>query len=180
MSTARHPAQRRAPGLVTLPFLLACLLFLSGAVQGEEQPGQASTGEESTAEAGTQGWVLTLVDDAIRLTGIRYRWGGRSPEEGFDCSGFVRYVFAKVTGQILPHSARQMSGLGERIDRKALQPGDLVFFNTLRRSFSHVGIYLGEGMFIHAPSRGGSLVRVNGIEEPYYRDRYEGARRIAP
>ncbi|OHC63632.1 MAG: hypothetical protein A2045_07925 [Rhodocyclales bacterium GWA2_65_20] len=115
---------------------------------------------------------------ALDLIGIRYRRGGTSPETGFDCSGFVGHVFKEGLGLYLPHSARQISAAGEAVAKSELQPGDLVFFNTMRRAFSHVGIYLGDNKFVHAPRTGGT-VRVEDMSESYWRKRFNGARRIA-
>jgi cell wall-associated NlpC family hydrolase len=121
--------------------------------------------------------IEATVGEALTLLGVPYRRGGSSPEQGFDCSGFVRHVFDSSIGLILPHNAKAMAAAGETVDKKALQPGDLVFFNTMRRTFSHVGIYLGEGFFVHAP-RSGAKVRVEKLDDGYWRKRYNGARRI--
>lgn len=118
-----------------------------------------------------------LLSSAVKLSGIRYQYGGRSPETGFDCSGFVRYVYAQTTNLSLPHSAHAISQIGDSISKQELQPGDLVFFNTLKSAFSHVGIYLGNNRFIHAPSSGGS-VRVEDMQQAYWRNRFNGAQRI--
>ena len=115
---------------------------------------------------------------ALSFVGVNYRRGGESPETGFDCSGLVRYVFREGLGLLLPRTSRDISRLGETIHREALQPGDLVFFNTLRRGFSHVGIYLGEHRFVHAPATGGA-VRVEDMRQSYWNKRFNGARRIA-
>ncbi len=115
---------------------------------------------------------------ALSFVGVTYRRGGESPETGFDCSGLVRYVFREGLGLLLPRTSRDISRLGETINREALQPGDLVFFNTLRRGFSHVGIYLGEHRFVHAPATGGA-VRVEDMRQNYWTRRFSGARRIA-
>ena len=118
-----------------------------------------------------------ITDSALELIGVRYRFGGQSPERGMDCSGFVRYVFEQVTGVMLPRSAREQAKVGESVDIDELKPGDLVFFNTRRHAFSHVGIYLGDNTFIHAPSRKGS-VRVTSIDGHYWKARFDGARRL--
>lgn len=115
---------------------------------------------------------------ALSFVGVGYRRGGESPETGFDCSGLVRHVFREGLGLMLPRTSRDMSRLGDAIHRDALQPGDLVFFNTLRRGFSHVGIYLGEYRFVHAPATGGE-VRIEDMRQNYWTRRFNGARRIA-
>jgi cell wall-associated NlpC family hydrolase len=119
-----------------------------------------------------------IVFHALALLGVDYKRGGKLPLTGFDCSGLVRYVFRQAQGIDLPNTARDQSKLGEKVQREALQPGDLVFYNTLRRTFSHVGIYLGENRFIHAPSTGGE-VRIDDMTSPYWATRFDGARRIA-
>ena len=114
---------------------------------------------------------------ALSLAGTPYRYGGDAPETGFDCSGFVGHVFRKTLGMELPRSSREINEFGERIDPDELRPGDLVFYNTLRRAFSHVGIYLGDGRFVHSPSSGGGI-RVDDMSQGYWRKRFDGARRI--
>lgn len=119
-----------------------------------------------------------LVVRALSFVGMNYRRGGESPETGFDCSGLVRHVFRESLGLILPRTSRDISRVGETVQRDELQPGDLVFFNTLRRGFSHVGIYLGEHRFVHAPASGGE-VRIEDMRQSYWVKRFNGARRIA-
>ena len=114
---------------------------------------------------------------ALSLVGIDYRYGGDSPERGLDCSGLIRYVFQQVTGVTLPRTARELSRLGKDVRTGDLAPGDLVFFNTRRNAFSHVGIYVGNDRFIHAPSRGGE-VGVATLSNGYWQKRYNGARRL--
>lgn len=117
------------------------------------------------------------IDQALDLLGIRYRRGGTSPESGFDCSGFVSHVFREGLGLILPRSSKEMSKSGEVVARDELKPGDLVFFNTMRSAFSHVGIYLGENQFVHAP-RAGGRVRIEDLRDGYWVKRFNGARRV--
>jgi cell wall-associated NlpC family hydrolase len=119
-----------------------------------------------------------LVLTAMNFLGVPYRRGGQSEAEGFDCSGFTRAIFERSLGLVLPRRVdEQASAPGLRnVRRDDLQPGDLVFFNTLRRSFSHVGIYVGEGKFIHAP-RSGAAVRVEDMTLAYWARRFTGARR---
>ncbi|WP_020166786.1 MULTISPECIES: C40 family peptidase [Methylotenera] len=115
--------------------------------------------------------------NALSLTGIQYKYGGKSPETGFDCSGFVRYVFSQATNLSLPPTARAISQIGKTIKKDELQPGDLVFFNTLKSAFSHVGIYMGDNKFIHAPSTG-KTVRVESMKSSYWAKRFSGAQRL--
>lgn len=143
----------------------------------ERQPQPAAT---STADIDQSSWpdrAREVLLNALSLTGVRYQYGGNSPESGFDCSGFVRYVYQQAANLSLPHGARAISQLGKTIPKHELQPGDLVFFNTLRSTFSHVGIYLGNNRFIHSPSSGGG-VRVENMQDGYWQKRFNGAQRI--
>ncbi len=129
----------------------------------------------------SQSWperAQEVLVNALSLTGVRYKYGGNSPETGFDCSGYVRYVYQQASNLTLPHGARAISQLGKTIPRSELQPGDLVFFNTLKSTFSHVGIYLGNNRFIHSPSSGGG-VRVESMQTNYWAQRFNGAQRIS-
>jgi cell wall-associated NlpC family hydrolase len=118
-----------------------------------------------------------VASHALRFLGVPYRYGGDTPDTGFDCSGLVWRVYHQVAGISLPRQTRAMSEVGGAVPREALQPGDLVFFNTLRRPYSHVGIYLGGQRFIHAPAQGG-VVETVGMRERYWRERFDGARRV--
>lgn len=118
-----------------------------------------------------------VILQGLKLVGVRYRFGGNDEDSGLDCSGFVRLVFKNSLGAQLPRTAAEMSQVGQRVDTSQLKPGDLVFFNTMRRTFSHVGIYLGDNHFLHAP-RTGAEVRVESMEDSYWIKRYNGARRI--
>ena len=118
-----------------------------------------------------------VILEGLKLVGVRYRLGGSDETNGLDCSGFVQLVFKDSIGTLLPRTAREMSEVGQRIDASQLKPGDLVFFNTMRRTFSHVGIYLGDNHFLHAP-RTGAEVRVESMNSSYWTARYNGARRI--
>jgi cell wall-associated NlpC family hydrolase len=115
---------------------------------------------------------------AKSLLGTPYKYGGNSPDTGFDCSGFVYHVFRHTLGIKLPRSSYEISHVGQAISTGNLHTGDLVFFNTLHRRFSHVGIYLGGDRFIHAPSNGGR-VRTEDMRDAYWEKHYDGARRIA-
>ena len=123
------------------------------------------------------GKASELVMQAMGLLGVPYKRGGTSEEKGFDCSGFVRYMYEKSVGLVLPRRAEDQAKATEEISRSELKPGDLVFFNTLKRTFSHVGIYVGDGKFIHAP-RPGKAVRVDDMREAYWQKRFNGARRV--
>ncbi len=115
---------------------------------------------------------------ALSLVGHPYRLGGTSPETGLDCSGFVRHVYAQVAGVDLPRDSLAISERTRPLAVEELLPGDLVFFNTLKRAFSHVGIYLGDGRFVHAASSRSGAVMVSRLGDPYWRERYDGARRV--
>lgn len=118
-----------------------------------------------------------LVLNALSFMGVPYTWGGSSPETGFDCSGFVQYVFRQAAGLVLPRSSFDQIRQGTSVARDDLQPGDLVFFNTMRATASHVGIYIGENRFIHAPRRG-KTVEIVEFNNSYWQARYDGARRL--
>ncbi len=118
-----------------------------------------------------------LVVYAMGFLGVPYARGGESFTTGFDCSGFVRAIYEQSMGLVLPRSASEQAKATQIIDQKDLKPGDLVFFNTLRRAFSHVGIYVGDGKFIHSP-RTGSEVRIEDMRQSYWQQRFNGARRV--
>ena len=118
-----------------------------------------------------------LVSNALGFLGVPYKRGGSTAETGFDCSGFVRAMYEQTVGLLLPRRADQQAAATQVIDKKELQPGDLVFFNTMRRNFSHVGIYVGEGKFIHSP-RSGTQVRIDDMSMSYWARRFTGARRV--
>jgi cell wall-associated NlpC family hydrolase len=159
--------------------LVLCVLAFpaSYAAADETRNAWEFTGE-STANGGHASGAQDLLVRALSFIGVNYRYGGESPETGFDCSGLVRHVFRESLGLLLPRTSRDISRVGETVQRDALQPGDLVFFNTLRRGFSHVGIYLGEHRFVHAPARGGHI-RIEDMRQGYWAKRFDGARRIA-
>jgi cell wall-associated NlpC family hydrolase len=149
---------------------------------GAERPADRSLAEQagtSLAAAATRvvDGTRELGMFALSLVGIDYRYGGDTPERGLDCSGLIRYVFQEVTGVTLPRTSKELSRIGRDVRAAELAPGDLVFFNTRRFAFSHVGIYLGDDRFIHAPSRGGE-VGVASLSSEYWRKRYNGARRL--
>lgn len=160
-----------------LPLLVATAVSHTLAVHASESatvvaPDQKTSAFDAYTDAAGQ-----LVDQALTYLGIRYRFGGTLPETGLDCSGLVLNVFRNAVGLDLPRTANEMATLGDKIGRQELKPGDLVFFNTMRRAFSHVGIYLGDGKFVHAPSAGGK-VRVESMGTRYWAQRFNGARRM--
>ncbi len=118
-----------------------------------------------------------LVFHSMGFLGVPYKRGGNSAETGFDCSGFVRAVYEQTVGHVLPRRADQQAAATQTIDKSELQPGDLVFFNTMKRAFSHVGIYVGDNKFIHSP-RSGAEVRVEDMRVGYWQTRFNGARRV--
>jgi len=145
--------------------------------QLSQQISNQLSGPLQTARNTFGGKASELVIQAMGLLGVPYKRGGISEEKGFDCSGFVRYMFEKSIGLVLPHRAEDQDKVTEEINRSELKPGDLVFFNTMKRTFSHVGIYVGDGKFIHAP-RPGKSVRVDDMREAYWQKRFNGARRV--
>lgn len=176
---------RRLPCLVvwvvglSLWSAAACADPLSADLQSVEPPlvERAPTGAMARLHNLTHR-ASELVTQAIGLIGIRYVRGGSDPDRGLDCSGLVQLVFKQAWDRDLPRTSKEISQVGERVDAADLQPGDLVFYNTLRRGFSHVGIYLGDSKFIHAPSSGGK-VRIESMNLAYWKKRFNGARRIA-
>jgi cell wall-associated NlpC family hydrolase len=119
-----------------------------------------------------------LVMTAMNFLGVPYRMGGNSEQQGFDCSGFTRHIFENSIGLVLPRRADEQATSAGLLDirRTELKPGDLVFFNTMRRTFSHVGIYVGDDKFIHSPRAGGA-VRIEDMRDSYWSHRFTGARR---
>lgn len=131
----------------------------------------------SAAKDNASNHATHLVAQAMGLLGVPYRRGGTSEATGFDCSGFVRHLYEKSLGLDLPRRAVDQARATEVITREELQPGDLVFFNTMRRAFSHVGIYVGDGQFIHSP-RTGKSVNIADMRSAYWQKRFNGARRV--
>ena len=116
-----------------------------------------------------------LVVTAMGFLGVPYRLGGTSAETGFDCSGLVRAIYAQTVGKVLPRVAAEQAHATQQIDREELKPGDLVFFNTRNAPFTHVGIYIGDERFVHAPSTNGR-VRIDQMNARYYAQRFDAAR----
>jgi len=167
--------------VAALAFLGAATLCGSGlaAPKGQAAPSLATQARQSATSAAAKVWqgAQDVALFALGMIGVDYRFGGETPERGLDCSGLIRYVFQEVTGVTLPRTAREMSRLGDKVAVGDLAPGDLVFFNTRRFAFSHVGLYLGDNRFIHAPSAGGE-VEVATLSQDYWKKHFDGARRL--
>ncbi len=172
---ARHA--RRQPRVVLV--LAATALLASATLAHAERAPAKRTLATSAAEAAGKVWsgAQDVAIYALGMIGVNYRFGGNTPDSGLDCSGLVRYVFQEVTGVTLPRTSKEMSGLGTTVAADDLKPGDLVFFNTRRFQFSHVGIYLGDNRFIHAPSSG-SEVEIAKLSHTYWQKHFNGARRL--
>ena len=172
------------PSLVVL-----CLAFFCGVCTAQTSPANDELGKfiadkgllNRISEAGNQmqNQASELVVGAMAFLGVPYRRGGNTADSGFDCSGFVKAIYEQSIGLVLPRSAAQQAAATQTIDKSELRPGDLVFFNTMRRAFSHVGIYVGNGKFIHSP-KPGAEVRVEDMGLAYWTRRYDGARRVQP
>lgn len=149
-------------------FALLMLCLLLAACAGPSGPSSsAQIGPRIDSAQRTE-----VVMTALSLLETQYRYGGARPAQGFDCSGLVQYVFASATETALPHNTAQIARLSRSVPRSRLQPGDLVFFNTLGTPNSHMGIYVGNGRFINAPSTGGQ-VRVDSLDNSYYRRHFQ-------
>lgn len=144
----------------------ACLWLAPLPVLADSRPGEVT--ETDAAE---------LIFRSVELLGLEYRYGGSTPAQGLDCSGFIRHIFREALGLTLPRRSDEMSQIGVPLRREQLRPGDLVFFNTLRRQYSHVGLYVGGDRFVHAPSTG-NVIRIEPMTTPYWMKRFDGGRRI--
>ena len=177
-TTSDNSAVDSRRALLTMGVGAATALVLQGCAGTGRRSAQADGWDESDeldlAEAGAGSEVVM---QALANVGKPYRWGGSDPAEGFDCSGLVAHVYDDALGIKLPRTSRAMSQRGTRGSRSDLSAGDLVFFKTSRRAYSHVGIYIGRGRFVHAPSSG-SVVRVERMTNRYWSTRFNGARRF--
>ncbi len=155
-----------------LSLLTGLLLSACGspAPRPEHRPATIAQANKSGAPAASE-----VVLYALGLIDTGYRFGGKNPDAGLDCSGMVSYIYQRATGLKIQGSAADIARQGQAIARDALRPGDLVFFNTQGRSYSHVGIYIGEERFVHAPSSNGR-VRIDQLSNGYFAQRYEAAR----
>lgn len=159
--------------------LLAALLGACASAPERSHPEVTGLGEDETVLPSTlKATANDVLFQAIGLVGTPYRYGGNSPESGFDCSGLINYVFLHSAGLKLPRTTAELIDIdAPQVDKDRLYPGDLVYFNTLGGRVSHIGIYVGERRFVHAPSSGGT-VRMDNIDTPYWRKHYVDAKRI--
>lgn len=174
MRIAHYPGTRPAAPVprTVARLLLVFLLVLLGACASE--PSTRASHARAPDSVAANGVLIR----AIGLVGTPYRYGGNSPEGGFDCSGLVQFVFRDTAGIRLPRSTRELVAMdAPAVRRDELQPGDLVFFAPGGGTASHIGIYVGEGRFVHAPSTGGT-VRLDQLDSEYWRRSYSGARRV--
>jgi cell wall-associated NlpC family hydrolase len=156
----------------TLVFTALAALMMAAPVAAEENA-------DASLADGIKAQAQPLLK-ALSLIGTPYKFGGNNPEKGLDCSGFVKHVYKTSADISLPRSAAEMSRQGETVAQSDLKPGDLVFFNTRKQPNSHVGIYAGDGTFVHASSSQSKKVMVSRINEKYWSSRFNGARRILP
>jgi cell wall-associated NlpC family hydrolase len=181
--TAHYPGKPATMPARGIPLAL----LVAGALLSSVLAGCGGGREAVRSSPPVRAWPVVAPDDpvaanavlmrAISLVGTPYRYGGNTPEGGFDCSGLVNYVFRDTVDLRLPRTSRDLAGYqGPRIDPYRLAAGDLVFFSQ-SGTVTHVGIYVGEGRFVHAPSTGGT-VRLDRLDGSYWRDRYSGAKRV--
>lgn len=170
--------------MVVLKWTLAliCVLLFSSAASAADHAGELQS-QDPIAKGRAMlialpGTVQNLLQYALNYRGVSYHRGGDNPDSGFDCSGFVGYVFDQVEGLVLPHSASAISQIGTRIKMSELQPGDLVFFHFMRNTVSHVGIYLGNDQFIHASSTRTGSVMVSSLNDSYWSKHFSLARHL--
>lgn len=174
------------------PFLAPCLalavIMWSGSAAAQNTPAASDElgswlahkgllSQMTQASQSVTSKASELVVHAMGFLGVPYQRGGGTVETGFDCSGFVKAIFEQTVGLVLPRKAEQQAADTQRIDKKELVPGDLVFFNTMHRAYSHVGIYVGDGKFIHSP-KPGDEVRIESLAAAYWNRRFDGARRV--
>jgi cell wall-associated NlpC family hydrolase len=168
-------ASRNGLALCTLALALASC---ASAPPAPKKPGKPAT-RPGVSLGGLQaeGAGREILMYSLSLLDIDYKFGGSNPEAGLDCSGMVAYIYQNAAKLKLPHNAAQIASLARPIDNSRMRVGDLVFFNTLGKPFSHMGIYIGDGKFVHAP-RSNSVIRVDRLDNSYFAARYEGARTL--
>lgn len=159
------------------------MVFLLSACASQLPPAKNNQKSEkpvrdiSLARVQAEGAGREVVMYALGLLDVDYQFGGKNPEAGLDCSGMVRFIYKEAVGMDLPHNAVELAKKSRSVARGALRAGDLVFFNTRGFSYSHVGIYLGDDKFVHAPSTRGHI-RVESLATPYYAQRFQGGRTL--
>ena len=161
--------------MVTRSTILACGLALLLAACGSLSPTPDKVPTTASARPAASSSALDVTLYALGLIDTGYRFGGKNPQAGLDCSGMVSYIYDRGAGLKVSGSAADIARQGRPIERASLRPGDLVFFNTRNASFSHVGVYIGENRFVHAPS-GSGRVRIDQLDARYYAQRFEAAR----
>lgn len=175
------PAKSRFLGLSSA--LLMCMLSACATTQKPRESMESMQThrleDSDSAEVRDLSQVSNeVIIRAISLVGTPYRYGGTQPETGFDCSGLIGFVFSEAAGLKLPRTTRELIDIDAKpVDRDDLQAGDLIYFNSRGGRVSHIGIYVGEGRFVHAPSTGG-LVRIDKLNTPYWTKFYVGAKRV--
>lgn len=162
----------------TLALLCALLLPHAYAAPGNDGESAGKSADVPHASAAGEGAVGDMILQAVSLMGIAYRFGGNTPVSGFDCSGFIRYIFQRSAGIDLPRTAAEQAQLGRPIEREELKPGDILFFNTRGFKYSHNALYLGNGRFIHAP-RTGKNIEIGHLSSEYWSGRFNGGRRLS-
>ena len=156
----------------------ALLLAACGTTKKPTQTAKPRPSQDKTLSAlKADGAGREILMYTLGLLDLDYKFGGGNPEAGLDCSGMVSYIYQNAVGVKLPHNAAQIAGLARPVSNSQMQVGDLVFFNTMNRSFSHMGIYIGDSKFVHAP-RTNSTIRVDRLDNSYFSARYEGARTL--
>jgi cell wall-associated NlpC family hydrolase len=164
---------------ITCALALVCAVGGGGLVRAGEFASSAAI--EDAVQFPSSSYLEQMWDVifyTVSMVGIKYSRGGNSPQTGFDCSGLVTHVFKKISGLVLPRTSYAIARVGQPVPADELKPGDLVFFDTMRRPFSHVGIYVGDRRFVHAPSTG-KQVDIADMTQSYWARRYNGARRIS-
>ncbi|GGY25028.1 C40 family peptidase [Paludibacterium paludis] len=173
MSDTLARLRRHAPWLLLAALLAAC----SSPPPRKWTPKRPADRSVALSGLRADGAGREILMYTLGLLDLNYRFGGGNPEAGLDCSGMVSYIYRNAVGIKLPHNAAQIASLSRPIDSGSMQVGDLVFFNTMNRSFSHMGIYIGDGKFVHAP-RTNSSIRVDRLDNSYFSARFEGARTL--
>ena len=164
------PLRPSLSGLIVAAALTACGTAPPEAARSPD-PGPTALAPARQADRGSD-----VVLFALGLIDTGYRFGGKNPEAGLDCSGMVAYIFNQAAGLRVSGSAADIAKRGRAVDKLSLAPGDLVFFNTSNRPYSHVGIYIGEGRFVHAPSAASGRVRIDRLSSSYFSPRFDAAR----